>query len=448
MRRLGVCLLLLGCGDSGLSVHVPWPGGVSDRAVLVANYTRPIAVAAADLGDPTLRLDLQVAAESDGAIEAITFNKPLSSLRLSPGPQSPGPDERAPRPLDLDADAGAWSLVLEGDRATWNPKEPTAVSAELRNFPLRLDLPPCANFGAAYWSETHERERTGFAIGVGATAWVGASEFDATGELRLSERLYEAGPAGLRSIESPLPGTWPSAALRDGNNLYLGAVDGSVWRLDTRRLDLPPAQVRIPGGDRVTAISGGRSADGRFELVTLSNFGRTQFFSADGGWSPPIDTPVPKVDELGWAEIGLAYVRSSKPGSVLAVRPDRFEEQPSGGNSQVMSLAFLPNLGRLYAGTDDGSLFSRDPTLGWRSVDNTTNFGWWVVGLEPYDEGLFLLLASGSIAEFHPARGLCEDSSVLNFLSSGNLAALDDGSLLVVGFDFPFAYLALLPRVP
>lgn len=415
--------------------------------MLVANYTSPITVAAADLGGDAERLELEVAAESADAIQAITFSKPLASLRLLPGPQSPG-QAGAPRPLELDAEAEGWSLVLQGEQATWRPLETNVLAAELRNFPLRLDLPPCANFGPAYWSMTHERERTTFAISVGATAWVGASAFDATGELRLSERLYEASPNGLRSIDSPLPLTWPSAALRDGDNLYLGAIDGSVWRLDTKRPDLPPTQVRIAGGDRVTAISGGRSRDGRFELVTLNKAGVTQFLGSDGRWSPPLATPAPKIDELGWAEPGLAFARSSKPGSVLAVRPEGFEEQPSGGNSQVMSLSFLPNLGQLYAGTDDGSLFARDPAVGWRAADRSTNFGWWVIGLEPYGEGLFLLLASGSVAEFHPARGLCEDSSVLNFLSAGDLAALDDGSLLAVGFDFPFAYLALLPKVP
>lgn len=449
MRRLWVgSLLLLSCDNAGLSVHVPWPGSADDRAVLVANYTNPISVSAADLGDPALRLELQVAPESDGAIQAITFRQPLSSLRLLAGSQSPGPPG-APGPLELDTEAGAWSLVVQGDQAaTWRPQDPERIGVDLRNFPLRLDLPPCANFGAAHWSETHERERTTFAVRAGRKAWVGATEYDVTGELRLSERLYEASPAGLRAIDSPLPSTWPSAALRDGDNLYLGAIDGSVWRLDSKRLDLPPTQVRIPGGERVTAMSGGRSANGQFELVTLSKAGVTQFLGSDGGWSLPLPTPAPKIDELGWAEPGLAYARSSKPGSVLAVRPDGFEEQPSGGNSQVMSLSFLPNLGRLYAGTDDGTLFARDPAAGWRAVDRSTNFGWWVIGLEPYDEGLFLLLASGSVAEFHPARGLCEDSSVLNFLSSGDLASLEDGSLLVVGFDFPFAYLALLPRVP
>lgn len=444
---LGALLLLWSCEGARPSVHVPWPGGAGDRAALIALYSNPVTVVAADLGAPTERLDFQIPAQSDGALQAITFDKPLSSLRLLPGPQNPGP-EGSPKPMELNAVAAAWSLVLEDEQARWAAKDRGEIGDELRDFRLQVDLRPCSNFGPAHWSETHERERTSFAIGVGAAGWVGASEFDASGDLRLSERLYEAGPAGLRTIDSPLPFTWPSAALRDGDNLYLGAVDGSVWRLDTKRLDLPPAQVRVPGGDRVTAMSGGRTPDGRFELVTLSRSGETQFLGSNGRWSPPLESPVSKINEVGWAEPGLAYVRSAMPGSVLAVRPDGHEEQPSGGNGQVMSLAFLPNLGRLYAGTDDGSLFSRDPNTGWRAVDASPNFGWWVIGLEPYGDGLFLLLASGSVAEFHPGQGVCEDSSVLKFLGSGDLATLDDGSLLVVGSDFPFAYFALLPRVP
>ncbi len=432
-------VLVLGCGESVVAINARFPDASEAPALIVVREgPEEIQARAFDLETSGDVWRLPEGSESEPSqIHALLYDQPLRRLGLSEGPLQRSTGDGPSVPLGRPELVRTFEAKLDLKRSALDWVSVQAPPLSVQRFMAQRADPGCAEFGQPPFDES-----------VAADLRFVLPLDDRTGLVGLSNNeLYAVDARGLRLLNNPALG--PIArAVRIQDQIWYTNFSGELFVGRPDDVEGISAPVRVGGyepGGQLRGLSGGMT-DAGVELVALSS--RTQRLVRINGETGRF-TELERYPDLSgfigvaWVGPQDAYVWTRGQTEVRRYVGQQvlLESLPSADGTSEVSL--VGDLGPLL-GTVSGTFLRQEANNSWGALAEQS-YGFFVLDMEPFEEGFVFLLASGAVGQFISGFGFCPDLGALAFLNWGRVLSLGD-DLLVVGEYLDETRMVYLPR--
>lgn len=420
MRPLAVtAVLCFACSaeERVLTLGLPQPEANQTLLLSTPSPNGP-AIQVVDLSQGPADLEINVA-PSDleyGEIEALLYAESPDGLSLLEGPLAPSNETSGRYLPDANRSLRA-SIDLDAPAAAWEETEETSAKlAEFRYTAQRSCLDVTATQG------TTVDGRLSFLVP--------ADEGSAIAGTRAGMFVFDA--SGVRPIAWSRTASVTAAFRLPGDELILGDENGRVYRARVSRTEGIVDPIDFGHIDPILSIDGGVLEDGSIELFALDDFNYLWHYREATGWIDRGRLPSLAVGALAWAGEGEVLVRTRADNGIIAVRGETVSESFIEESGRLTSLDHVRGLG-LITGTEGGAIFRREGPQWVPFFEDGYSYGWWVLSSVPFDRGMMLLFASGTVVYIDEQRRRCPEIGVAGTIAGGAIQPLGDGSLALAG---------------
>lgn len=424
-------LLASACAPPPGTAWLGLPGDGDEKTMILATRSPEVELSVIAIGGSDRSTTLELGDEPPyRTVYALLYEDDFTRLGYAPGLLP-----RANSTLDsltlTPPDRGVFATEVDAlGNVSWTSGGP--LPPDVRDFPVRASQ-ECALFGAPTLTERVEG-RVRFALALD----------DENVLVRSRDHNIIVDRSGRRDVANPTLDDAYSAFLAPTGDLYIGDVNGRIWRgRPSARSGIEDVTLLVETDlGPIVTIDGGDD-DGEIDLLFADAWGGIGHF--DGAYQRVGDV-VEERPPLVWTGPGKGFLTRRGIALVYAIDNGTLTATNIGASSQVMNLARHELFG-VVAGTAEGHFYAyRGLQREWGRIVGA-DYGWWSISSTPYDDGFAFLLASGFLGTYKRSRGYCEAEPVLQILTDGRVVAVGrDLVVVAVPDESPTTTIVYIPR--